>query len=202
MPAKKHNLIGNKYGFLLVVSSAGSRRVGKQTHAWWLARCDCGVELEVRASRLKEGSTRSCGHLSRTGGKVKHGMSRSKVYRVWQQIHQRCSNPNNRSFKNYGARGIKVCERWHTFDNFYKDMGSPPPKFTLDRVDNSGDYEPDNCEWVTYIDQANNRRTNVSITHKDKTMTLSQWARELNINENTLRTRYRRKIPVNELFHK
>ena len=92
-------------------------------------------------------------------GKIKHRMSRTPIYRIWVAMIQRCENPNDKAYKDYGGRGIKVCERWRKFENFYADMGNRPEDKSLDRwPDNDGDYEPDNCKWSTYLEQAQNKR--------------------------------------------
>jgi hypothetical protein len=100
---------------------------------------------------------------------------------------QRCYNPNRDGYKNYGGRGIKVCERWHIFENFYNDVGDCPEGLTLDREDNNKDYAPENCRWATNKEQSNNTRRNHRVTYKGETKTLSQWAQDLGINKSKLR---------------
>ncbi len=107
------------------------------------------------------GMTKSCGCLQRerAGSFARHGMSQSPEYTSWQQMKNRCLNPNGEVYKNYGARGIRICDRWLSFENFLEDMGKrPSPRHTLGRLDNDGDYEPDNCEWQTATEQNKNRR--------------------------------------------
>jgi hypothetical protein len=94
---------------------------------------------------------------------------------------QRCFNPNEDHFANYGGRGITVCERWRRYPNFLADMGEAPPKMTLERIDNNGNYEPGNCRWATKAEQARNRRTNVYLTHNGKTMCATDWAIALGV---------------------
>lgn len=121
------------------------------------------------------------------------GASRLPEYLVWRAIINRCENPLVESYRNYGGRGIKVCERWHVFENFIADMGRRPhPRLTVERVDNSGDYCKKNCIWATRKEQNSNRRDNVFLTFEGKTKTLSEWARLRGLLRETLRDRIRR----------
>jgi hypothetical protein len=122
-------------------------------------------------------------------GLVTHGLTKSATYSAWKGMLSRCYNKNNISFKNYGGRGIIVCQRWLIFENFLTDMGIRPDNLTLDRIKNDGNYEPSNCKWASIKEQSNNRRTNRIITFKGQTKTMQQWAEELNIYHHTLRTR-------------
>jgi len=121
----------------------------------------------------------------------KHGFSRLKEYKVWGGMIDRCENPKNPSYKNYGERGITVCGRWrNSFVLFYEDMGPRPSvKHSLDRIDNNGSYYPDNCRWATQTEQCNNTRYNVRITIKGRTETLSDWCRILNLNYGRVKMR-------------
>ncbi len=109
--------------------------------------------------------------------KTTHGLSKTATYRVWADMKTRCYNPNRHQFKYYGERGITVCERWlNCFENFLLDMGEKPEGLTIDRIDNNGDYSPDNCRWVSQKAQCNNRRTNKTITFQNETLTYAQWS--------------------------
>jgi hypothetical protein len=119
-------------------------------------------------------------------------MSNSREYKIWADMHKRCENPNQKTFNYYGGRGIKVCERWNDFRNFYLDMGKCPESFTLDRLDCDGDYEPSNCRWASMKEQSRNRRSNHMITFNGKTQCLTAWAEETGITRGALKQRIKR----------
>jgi len=129
-----------------------------------LCKCNCGKETIVRGSDLKSEKTKSCGCFLKKGGRLTHGHSKigkvSKVYMVWCDIKKRCNNKNNKDYKYYGGRGIKVCKRWSKFENFLRDMGEVPSGLTLDRINNDLGYFKKNCRWATRKEQANNQRSN------------------------------------------
>jgi hypothetical protein len=129
--------------------------------------------------------------FDRLGRPVKHGMHGSPEYRAWQQMRQRCQNPGNQRFDRYGGRGIKVCPRWDgSFLAFYADMGPrPSPTHSLDRIDNDGDYSPENCRWATRAEQNRNRGDCIILDHDGMRMTVAEWARHLGINVRTLSLR-------------
>lgn len=119
-------------------------------------------------------------------GVTTHGLSASPTYKVWQAMHQRCGNLNNPGFHRYGGRGIKVCDRWNSFENFLADMGEKPAGMFIERVDNDGDYEPSNCRWATRSEQQRNRRNNRVVTHAGVTLCLKDWALRVGMPPNTL----------------
>lgn len=132
---------------------------------WSESKCECDRVWVGRTACVLRGSTRSCGCLKReiiAAGRAHfvhgHGSKHDPTHRAWLEMRRRCNNPNCISFERYGARGIKVCERWDSFANFLEDMGARPPGLSLDRIENNGNYEPDNCKWSTAKEQANNRR--------------------------------------------
>jgi len=129
-------------------------------------------------------------------------MRNGRAYRIWACMKNRCSNPNNSRYHCYGGRGIQVCERWLSFDNFYEDMGEPPIGHTLNRIDNEGDYCKDNCNWATPLEQANNTRRNAMVSYEGKTQSLAEWARELDLPYRVVKSRYAKGRKPPELFSK
>ena len=146
----------------------------------WRCRCDCGNETEVLGVHITRGTIKSCGCF-RAESKTVHGHyadGLAKEYRTWRGMIDRCSNPLDKRYKYYGARGITVCQDWMVFENFLRDVGpSPNASLSIDRIDNDGNYEPGNVRWATAITQMNNRRVNRLIEHGGETRTLADWAR-------------------------
>lgn len=123
----------------------------------------------------------------------KHGMTRTTIYRLWNSMRQRCYNPSAFGYSRYGGRGIKVCERWQSFENFFDDMSPrPSPQHSLDRIDNDGDYCPENCRWATNKQQSRNMKTNVLLTVNDKTLCVTEWAELTGISRKTIYERLNR----------
>jgi hypothetical protein len=184
---KPKDLIGRIFGRLTVLLRHSSTRHGLK----WRCSCSCGRITVVDSSALLSGRTQSCGCLNqdeRVSRTKPH--RRSPEYKIWDAMVQRCTNPKNKHYKNYGGRGVKVCERWRDFDQFYVNCGPrPSPAHTIERVDNNKDYEPDNCKWATRKEQQNNTRANRWLTLHGETYTVAQWAEKLCINPCTLYAR-------------
>jgi hypothetical protein len=151
------NIIGQRFSKLVVMSRLGS---STQRRATWLCECDCGKTTTAVTTSLRNGTKQSCGCLVfGPGWRVKHGMTKTKIYKVWSSMVQRCENPRAPNYKNYGARGITIYARWRdSFETFLEDMGLPEAGLSLDRIDTDGHYEPSNCRWATDAEQTQNRR--------------------------------------------
>ena len=175
MPNKLHNdHTGQRFGNLLAVEYEGA---GK-----WRCICDCGVKKSVAGARMRDGSTRSCGCLSssesanRSRGRAKHGMSGSRTYNIWALMLQRCKNPLATEYRLYGGRGISVCTRWASFENFLADMGEcPSSAHSIERANSNGNYCPENCEWATAKEQTRNTSRNRNFTVDGETKCLMDW---------------------------
>lgn len=194
---KAHNrldLVGRRFGKLMVTQFDGIKAFPSGVKTVWKCVCDCGNEVSVYGSALtnKNRGTKSCGCEARrvTGERSKtHGMTGTRAYRIWQAMHNRCRNSKVANYAIYGGRGIKVCERWNSFENFIADMGDPPNGYSIDRIDNDGDYYPENCRWASRTEQARNKSTNRRLTLNGETRLLVEWAEQLGIDQASLRER-------------
>lgn len=201
----KNDLSGLKFNMLTVIN-----RVYINGKPLWHCTCDCGNEVNVRHSHLIEGQ-KSCGcYSSKILGdrKRKHGKRNTKIYHMWHSMKSRCFNPNNTAYKDYGGRGITVCEEWkNEFESFYKwatangyDENAGFMQCTLDRIDVNGNYEPSNCRFVSMKEQCNNRRSSVILEYKGEKHTVSQWAEIIGVRSTTLYGRIKKNWSIGEIL--
>ncbi len=194
---------GKRFGRLTVlsISNRASRVPLRPTK--WTCQCDCGGVVEVASGKLSSGHTQSCGCLHREAllaANTKHGQSvRSngekvtKEYNTWGLMMKRCSNKTSVDYPDYGGRGIFVCERWHTFENFFSDMGKAPTlKHSIDRRNNDGPYAPENCYWATQKEQARNKRNNSYLTAFGLTKSIVEWSEYTGIDVKLIHNRKRK----------
>lgn len=177
--------IGKKYNKLLILKICGKNKFG---HALCECLCDCGNKTIAEASSVLSGNTKSCGCLKIYNIKNRnrtHGMSNTRLYRVWKGMRNRCYNKNSNSYVRYGGRGITVCDEWRNdFVNFYNwaiengyDESADRGEFTIDRINNNGDYCPENCRLGNYFIQANNKRSNRLITYNNECKNVKEWSK-------------------------
>jgi len=188
------DITGQKFGRLTVISK--NDRPGHLTY--WNCVCDCGNTAVIAGSRLKNGNTKSCGCLhdesSRKRAKMqftKHGMCHTRLSSIWSSMKTRCSNPNARAYKWYGARGITFCDDWNEFEPFmeWALANGYSDNLTLERIDVNGNYEPENCKWIPFSEQGKNTRKNHFVTIKGETHCVSEWSKIIGINRSSFRER-------------
>ncbi len=160
----------------------------------WKCVCNCGKIVEVRGSHMTAGATKSCGCFSADATKARsttHGQShKTPEYKTWVNIRARCCDPKHISFKYYGAKGIQVCKRWDSFENFFSDMGVRPSKdHSIDRTENDGNYEPNNCRWATESEQQSNKSDSRFLTSGGKTHTVAMWEKIRGFKKGTIYSR-------------
>lgn len=183
MPKPKkpyQDLTGQRFGRLTVLSLVDSI-AGADVPTKWLCQCDCGNMLEVRAYNLKSGGSQSCGCLQRERAANRartHGQTGSRLYVVWQHIIGRCNRKNDKAFKWYGGRGIRICDEWLDFQVFHDWAVSNGynDDLTIDRIDVNGNYCPENCRWISIEDQQRNKTNNVFVEHDGQVKTVGEWA--------------------------
>lgn len=187
------SVIGRKYGRLHVIRKDVDNQ-GKSIK--YICKCECGNEVSVIRENLIKGHTRSCGCLKeeiiKAGAHKIHGMSKTRIYRIWKDMRRRCNNPSRINYHRYGGRGINVCEDWNTnfvafydwaMNNGYQD------NLSIDRIDNDAGYYPNNCRWVSNTTQANNRRNNRYLEFEGKKRTISEWSSETGLSQTVIESR-------------
>lgn len=183
LPHRVKDETGNIYGKLTVIAFIGLRN----NNARWFCRCECGNEVDVRGAMLRYGSHQSCGCTRHTANNLYH----TAEHRAWSGMVQRCTNPKNTRYSDWGGRGITVCQRWkNSFLAFYEDMGpKPSPRHSIDRINNDGNYEPNNCRWATPRQQTLNSRHARYLTHNGETLCITDWALRTGIKRLTIAAR-------------
>lgn len=189
------NIIAQKFGKLTVkeLHHAKTFKCGQKVE-FYLCQCDCGNETIVSKKNLTTLHVKSCGCLKHIAYNYSHKLTNTRIHDIWTGIKNRCFDEASRSYKNYGKRGITVCNEWLTFENFYNwaKQNGYNDTLTIDRIDVNGNYEPSNCRWTTYKVQARNTRKNKYITYKGETHCISEWAEIYNINYIKLYKRLKR----------
>lgn len=173
---KYKDLRGKKYCHLTVV---GDKPKIENAKTYWLCKCECGNEKYINAGRLNSGNVKSCGCIKNSRNSGHHKTQHKRLIKILNSMKQRCYNPNDTRYKNYGARGIKICDEWlKDSKKFYgwAECNGYKDNLSIDRIDVNGNYEPNNCRWVTFKEQANNKRVNHLVTIRGKTRTIAQWA--------------------------
>lgn len=199
----KNVVIGAKVAKLTILELYKSQESGRYRAK---CQCECGAFVDVEKSNISSGNTRqckACANITRSEAHIKHGCSEPMkdvdplgyaIYTRWSAMKARCYRESDSHYKNYGGRGIKVCDRWlESYENFLADMGLPPDRnYQIDRIDNNGDYCPENCRWVSRKENARNKTTNKFITAFGETMTQSAWAEKTGIKRETIAMRLKR----------
>lgn len=189
-PGLIKNLVGKQFCQLTVIALLG---INNDQRAVWLCLCDCGNFQVAPANSLRHGNTKSCGCRRVAVSRAKatsHGQSHTNLYYRWQKLFDRCYNPSNPHYHNYGGRGICVSQEWHSFPAFLADVGLPPTlQHSLDRIDNNGNYEKENVRWATKKDQGGNKRNNHLITVNGETHHMAEWVRRRNIPRSKIHVR-------------
>ena len=182
-------LTGKRFGRWTVLR----RDIGSK----WLCQCDCGNICSVQNKYLKNGKSKQCKECRTEvliASRISHGASKTRLYGIWNGMKQRCANKNTKWYQNYGAKGIKVCDEWKIFDNFYKwsmENGYNESK-SIDRKDSSGNYEPSNCRWTDSITQANNTSRNHFLTYNGETHTIAEWSKISGVASDRIRQRLKK----------
>lgn len=192
------DLTNQKFGKLLVLEKA----ITQNEKVMWKCLCDCGNIVFVKGVNLKNNRTKSCGCIKMEvllKRNTKHNQRHTKLYEVWKTMKQRCYNPNNKGYKNYGGRGISICDEWkNDFMSFYNWSIENNYKegLSIDRINVNGNYEPSNCRWTTRVVQQNNTRVNKYFTINNETKSLADWCRIYNVNYRTTYARVEKGLSI------
>lgn len=198
------DLAGKKFGRLTVIK----RIYNNKNATYWLCKCECGKEKIIRGTSLTSNNTKSCGCLLRDKAKltknIKHGKSNTRIYKIYCGIKKRCYCKTAKNYYLYGARNIKMCEKWlESFENFYNWAvnNGYQDNLTIDRIDTNGNYCPENCRWVDMKTQANNTRRNHYIEYNGIKHSIAEWSRILEINYGTLKSRIKYGWSLERIFN-
>jgi len=200
-----YDLTNQQFERLLVVEYAGQKMYGGRNRNIWKCQCSCGQITYVQTQHLTSKRIRSCGCLAKdelSARRKTHGKSKTSIFSIYNNMIKRCLDIKDGGHPSYGGRGIKVCERWlESFENFYEDMGDRPSnEYSIDRVNNNGNYSKENCRWATKTEQNNNTRQNVLIEYNGEIKTASQWSKVTNIPVEKILYRYKKKWDLDKVF--
>lgn len=203
---KKQRILFGKFGRLTVTKEVERYRTPKGTpFRQVLCKCDCGSQYICIFSQLKSGKIKSCGCLKNELTSLRrktHGMSKTPIYFVWQSMKRRCCDPNDKSYKNYGGRGIKVCDRWlSSFQNFYEDIGEGYRKgLSIERIDNDGNYCLENCKWIPLLEQSRNKRSTRMIEHEGIVLNVTQWEKKFGFKLDFINSKLRQGLTFEQII--
>lgn len=197
------DLTGQRFGKLTVIEFVGR---GRNRHSKWKCKCDCGGESISFSTNLLRGIAGSCGCVKDNvlGNHTrKHGLTNTRIFKIWAGIRKRCTNPKSIAYKDYGGRGIKICERWSDFENFYADMiDGYTDTLTLDRIDPNGDYCKENCRWATPKEQSRNKRNSSFRVINGERKTIGEWSEVSGIASATIHNRIKAGWPDERLLER
>lgn len=190
--SKALDLTGKRFGKLVAVQVDESNISKKRK---WVCICDCGNSVSVTTNNLRSGQTKSCGCLVYETKNQTHGMKQTRIYGIWCGMKKRCNNPNDKSYAHYGEKGIKVCKEWENdfvAFNCWSLLNGYSDELTIDRIDVSKGYSPENCRWITHAEQQGNRTNTIRITIDGEEKTVAEWSKETGINGKIIYQRYHR----------
>lgn len=202
------DLTGQRFGRLVVLERAENSKRGNTR---WKCKCDCGNERVIEGNALRREHTKSCGCRAKEVAKsinTTHSESYTRLYRIWSQMIQRCTNPKQKRYPDYGGRGITICEEWkHSYIAFRNwamangyDENAPKGQCTIDRIDNDRGYSPDNCQWTTITEQNRNKRNLHYVTINSETKPVAEWCKQYNLSHQTVHSRLRNGRTPEEAF--